>query len=88
MSHESRPFACELRQGGALPHAQNVAIDICVSAPMSNCKVIPFRRREVKPTMSEMETYQRMTRNWSEPLRQMIFPTLHRIETQAGSPRR
>jgi len=53
---------------------------------MSKCKVIPFRRREVKPTMAEMERYQRMTRNWSEPLRQMIFPTLHQIETRAARP--
>jgi hypothetical protein len=53
---------------------------------MSNCKVIPFRRREVKPTMAEMEMYQRMTRTWSQPLRQMMFPVLHRIETQAIRP--
>ena len=54
-----------------------------MDTPMSKCKVIPFRRREVKPTMAEMERYQRMTRNWSEPLRQLMFPVLHRIETQA-----
>ena len=41
---------------------------------MSDNKVIPFRRRETKPTASEFEIYCRMTRNWSEQMRQLMFP--------------
>jgi hypothetical protein len=42
---------------------------------MSDSNVVQFRRRETKPTMSEIEMYRRMTRNWSDEMRQLMFPT-------------
>lgn len=54
---------------------------------MSDSNVIPFRRRESKPSMSELEVYQRMTRNWSQEMRQLMFPTHFEIEEKAGRPK-
>ena len=53
-------------------------------ARMSNSNVIPFRRRESKPSMTELEMYQRMTRNWSQEMRQLMFPTHFELEAKAG----
>ena len=56
-------------------------------ARMSNSNVIPFRRRESKPSMTELEMYQRMTRNWSQEMRQLMFPTHFELEAKAGQPK-
>jgi hypothetical protein len=53
-------------------------------ASMSKSNVIPFRRREAKPSMTEIEMYQRMTRNWSQDMRQLMFPTHFELEQKAG----
>ena len=54
---------------------------------MSNSNVIPFRRRESKPSMTELEMYQRMTRNWSQEMRQLMFPTHFELESKSGLPK-
>lgn len=54
---------------------------------MSNSNVVPFRRREAKPSMTEIEMYRRMTRNWSDQMRQLMFPDLYELETKSGEPR-
>ena len=51
---------------------------------MSDSNVIPFRRRESKPSMTEIEKYQRMTRNWSQEMRQLMFPMYFELEAKAG----
>ena len=48
---------------------------------MSDNKVVPFRRREAKPTEIEIEMYRRMTRNWSDEMRQLMFPTLAKLDS-------
>ena len=54
---------------------------------MSDNKVVPFRRRETKPSMNEIELYQRMTRNWSQQMRQMMFPIHFELEAKSGLPK-
>ena len=54
---------------------------------MSNSNVVPFRRRESKPSMSEIEMYLRMTRNWSQEMRQLMFPTHFELESKSGLPK-
>lgn len=39
---------------------------------MDQNNVIPFRKRP--PSDIEVETYERMTRNWHPELKQMMFP--------------
>jgi hypothetical protein len=53
---------------------------------MSDSNVIPFRRREAKPSMTEIEMYRRMTRSWSDQMRQIMFPALYAFEAKANSP--
>jgi len=52
---------------------------------MSDCKVIPFRRRETKPSEAEIEMYRKMTRNWSDEMRRLMFPQYCKLETPSGS---
>lgn len=54
---------------------------------MSESNVVPFRRRESKPSMTEIEMYQRMTRNWSQEMRQLMFPTHFELEAKSGLPK-
>ena len=49
---------------------------------MSDSKVIPFRKRP--PSPGEMEAYRRFTRNWSNELKQLMFPDYFRHDTQRG----
>jgi hypothetical protein len=51
---------------------------------MSDSNVIPFRRREVKPSTSEIEMYRKMTRNWSEQMRQLMFPMHSQLEDKSN----
>jgi len=51
---------------------------------MSDNKVVPFRRREPKPSEMEIETYRRMTHNWSDEMRQLMFPTLAKLDSRSG----
>jgi hypothetical protein len=53
-------------------------------AAMSDSNVIPFRRREPKPSMTEIEMYRRMTRNWSDQMRQLMFPDLFELDSKSG----
>lgn len=39
---------------------------------MTPDNVIPFRKRP--PSEAEMETYRRATRNWTEQMRELMFP--------------
>jgi hypothetical protein len=43
---------------------------------MSDCKIIPFRRRA--PSAGEMEAYRRFTHNWSNELKRLMFPECFR----------
>ena len=52
--------------------------------PMSDNKVVPFRRREPKPSEIDIEMYRRMTRNWSDEMRQLMFPTLAKLDSRSG----
>ena len=45
---------------------------------MSDSNVIPFRKRP--PSEMELESYQRMTRNWHPDLKQLMFPEHFRLE--------
>jgi len=49
---------------------------------MSDSKVVPFRRREQKPTTTEIEMYRKMTRNWSDEMRQLMFPTHFELDSR------
>jgi hypothetical protein len=51
---------------------------------MSDNKVIPFRRRETKPSPNEIEMYRKMTRNWSDEMRQLMFPALFELDSNSG----
>ena len=51
---------------------------------MSDSNVIPFRRRECKPSPSDIEMYRRMTHNWSPEMRQLMFPTLAKHDPRPG----
>jgi hypothetical protein len=51
---------------------------------MSDSNVIPFRRREPKPSATEVEIYRRMTHNWSPEMRQLMFPTLAELDAKSG----
>jgi hypothetical protein len=50
---------------------------------MSDNKVVPFRRRQPKPTEVEIEMYRRMTRNWSDQMRQLMFPMLAELDSNS-----
>jgi len=51
---------------------------------MSDSNVVPFRRRETKPSTTEIEMYRRMTRNWSEEMRRLMFPTHSEFDAKSG----
>ena len=51
---------------------------------MSDNKVIPFRRKQTRPSPLEIETYRMMTRNWSDQLRRLMFPTLFELDSKSG----
>jgi hypothetical protein len=53
-------------------------------AKMSDNKVIPFRRREPKPSEIELEMFRHMTRNWSDQMRQLMFPLHSATDTKPG----
>jgi hypothetical protein len=53
---------------------------------MSDKKVVPFRRRETKPSQAEVEIFRAMTRNWSDQMRQLMFPQYCNLEVPS-SPR-
>ena len=52
---------------------------------MSDNKVIPFRRRESKPTEVELEIYRKVTRNWSAEMRQLMLPQYCNFDTPPDS---
>ena len=54
------------------------------TAKMSDNKVVPFRRRQPKPSEIEIEAYRKMTRNWSDEMRQLMFPMLAQLDTQSS----
>jgi len=54
---------------------------------MSDSNVIPFRRREAKPSMREIEMYRRMTRNWCDQTRQIMFPELFELDSEMSETR-
>jgi len=54
------------------------------NATVSESKVVPFRRRESKPSAAEIEMYRRMTRNWSEQMRQLMFPDLFELDSRSA----
>ena len=51
---------------------------------MSDNKVVPFRRRESKPSATEVDMYRKMTRNWSEEMRRLMFPTYAEFDSESG----
>ena len=51
---------------------------------MSDNKVVPFRRKQTKPSPVEIATYRMMTRNWSDQLRQLMFPMLFDLDSKSG----
>jgi len=51
---------------------------------MSDSNVIPFRRREFKPSPTDIEMYRRMTHNWSQEMRQLMFPTLAELDAKTS----
>ena len=59
-------------------------LTITWNAKMSDNKVVPFRRREPKPSEIEIEMYRRMTHNWSDEMRQLMFPTLAKLDSRSG----
>jgi hypothetical protein len=51
---------------------------------MSDSNVVPFRRRETKSSTTEIEMYRRMTHNWSEEMRRLMFPTHSEFDNKAS----
>jgi hypothetical protein len=47
---------------------------------VSTDNVIPFRKRP--PHGNTLEMYRRMTRNWSDEMKQIMFPDLYQAELQ------
>jgi hypothetical protein len=53
---------------------------------VSPSNVIPFRKRP--PSEMELEAYRQMTRNWSEDVKQLMFPDHFMADMQKGQHRR
>ena len=53
---------------------------------MSPSNVIPFRKRP--PSEMELEAYRQMTRNWSEEVKQLMFPDHFMADMQKGQHKR
>ena len=54
------------------------------SVTMSDSNVVPLRRREAAPSMAEIELYRRMTRNWSDEMRQLMFPLIFELDVKSA----
>jgi hypothetical protein len=50
---------------------------------MSDSNVVQFRRREPKTSATEIEMYRRTTRNWSDEVRQLMFPALFELDSKS-----
>jgi len=57
-------------RGGAATH--NLTGHLAAEVPVSDSKVVPFRRR--RASQPQLEAYQRMTRHLSPTLRQKLSP--------------
>jgi hypothetical protein len=45
---------------------------------MSDQKVVPFRKR--RPSLTELEVYRHITRNWHPEMRQTMFPEHFKLD--------